>query len=127
MLESLPGGAAGFEPVLVYGPEPQRVIMTCLELGVVQAGTRRAVDRMVENGETGLLLDMLERVPADRPAVSELRSWVLSKSTVSRVLAIEPVDTDTLARLVKGVRASSRLARCSMPSRPRRSGRCARG
>ncbi len=103
MLESLPGGAADFEPVLVYGPEPQRVIMTCLELGVVQAGTRRAVDRMVENRETGLLLDLLERVPADKPAVSELRGWVLSRSTVSRVLAIEPIDLDTLARLVKGV------------------------
>ena len=103
MLESLPGGAADFEPVLVYGPEPQRIIMTCLELGVVQAGTRRAVDRMVENRETGLLLDLLERVPADKPAVSELRGWVLSRSTVSRVLAIEPIDIDTLARLVKGV------------------------
>jgi hypothetical protein len=58
---------------------------------------------MVENRETGLLLELLERVPADRPAVSELRGWVLSKSTVSRVLAIEPIDIDTLARLVKGV------------------------
>ena len=103
MLESLPGGAADFEPVLVYAPEPQRVIMTCLELGVVQAGTRRAVDKMVEKGETGLLLDMLERVSADRPAVSELRGWVISRSTVSRVLAIEPVDMETLGRLVKGV------------------------
>jgi len=69
----------------------------------VQAGTRRAVDRMVESRETGWLLDLLERVPADRPAVSELRGWVLSRSTVSRVLAIEPIDIDTLARLVKGV------------------------
>lgn len=103
MLESLPGGAADFEPVLVYGPEPQRIIMTSLELDVVQAGTRRAVDRMVENRETALLLDLLERMPADKPTVAELRGWVISKSTLSRVLAIEPIDLDTLARLVKGV------------------------
>ncbi len=103
MLESLPGGAADFEPVLVYGPEPQRIIMTCLELGVVQAGSRRAVDRMVESGQTGMLLDMLDRVNADNPVVPELKEAVFNRSTVIRVLSLEPVDLDTVARLVKGV------------------------
>jgi hypothetical protein len=103
MLESLPGGAADFEPVLVYGPEPQRIIMTCLELGVVQAGTRRAVDRMVEDGHTGLLLDMLERVSAENPVVPELKEAVFTRSTVGRILAIQPVDLETVGRLVKGV------------------------
>ncbi len=101
-LEQLPGGEADFEPVLVYGPEPQRVVMTSLELGIVQAGTRRALDRMIEGGETGLLLDLLDRIPGDEPHVAELRGWVYSRSTVARVLNIEPVDLDALARLVKG-------------------------
>lgn len=103
MLESLPGGAADFEPVLVYGPEPQRIIMTCLELGVVQSGTRRALDRMVEAGETGLLVEMLDRVRADNPVVPELREAIFNPSTISRVLALEPVDLETLSRLVREV------------------------
>lgn len=102
-LEQLPAGESDFEPVLVYGPEPQRIIMTCLELGVVQAGTRRAVDRVIEKGETGLLLDLLDRLPSDDPVGAELKGWVWTSGTMSRVLALEPVDLDTLARLSQRV------------------------
>lgn len=102
-LESLPGGAADFEPVLVYGPEPPRIIATSIELGLVQAGTRRAVDRMVEAGEAGLLLDLLDRMPADDASVREILGWLRSPEMVQRLLGTEPVDLDTLARITPHV------------------------
>lgn len=103
LLDQLPSGSGDFEPMLVYGPEPQRIIHTCVELGLVQAGTRRAVDRMVEQGETGYLLDLLDRLPADDPVGTELRQMVYQPAVVSRVLSFEPVDLDTLGRLVPHV------------------------
>ncbi|MCU0621536.1 MAG: hypothetical protein MUC69_08545, partial [Gemmatimonadales bacterium] len=102
-LESLPGGTADFEPVLVYGPEPPRIIATSIELGLVQAGTRRAVDRMVAAGEAGLLLDLLDRMPADDAAVREILGWLHSPDMVQRLLGTEPVDLDTLARITPHV------------------------
>jgi hypothetical protein len=102
VLEALPGAERDAEDVLVYGPEPQRIILTSLELGLVQAGTRRAVDRMIERGETGLLLDLLERLPAD-PGAGEIRAWVHAPGTVRRLLAVEPPDLETLARLLPAV------------------------
>ena len=103
VLESLPAAERDVEPVLVYAPEPQRIILTSLELGLVQAGTRRAVDRMVERGETGLLLDLLERLPADDPGAVEIRGWVHTPGTVRRLLAFEPPELETLARILPAI------------------------
>jgi hypothetical protein len=100
VLEALPGAERDAEAVLVYGPEPQRIILTSLELGLVQAGTRRAVDRMIERGETGLLLDLLERLPATDPGATEIRGWVHAPGTVRRLLAFEPPELETLARVL---------------------------
>ena len=100
VLESLPGAERDLDPVLVYAPEPQRIILTSLELGLVQAGTRRAVDRMVERGEAGLLLDLLERLPPDDAGAVEIRGWVRTPGTVRRLLAFEPPELDTLARIL---------------------------
>jgi hypothetical protein len=103
VLETLPGAERDPEPVLVYAPEPQRIILTSLELGLVQAGTRRAVERMVERGETGLLLDLLERLPADHAGAGEIRGWVHTPGTVRRLLAFEPPELETLGRILPGI------------------------
>lgn len=96
-----------FEPVLVYGPEPQRILLMSFELGVMDAGTRRAVDRMVEQHQCGLLLDLLERTPPDDPVGIEIKRRVYSKHTVTRLLGEEPVDLPTLGRLVGRVGAEA--------------------
>jgi hypothetical protein len=95
--------APSFEPVLVYGPEPQRLLLMSFELGVMEAGTRRSVDQLVEQRQTGLLLDLLERTPPEDPVGTEIRTRVYSRHTVARVLREEPVDLATLERLVARV------------------------
>lgn len=96
--------APSFEPVLVYGPEPQRLLLMSFELGVMEAGTRRAVDTLVEQRQTGMLLDLLERTPPDDGVGLEIRTRVFSRHTVARVLREEPVDLPTLERLIARVK-----------------------
>lgn len=94
---------ASFEPVLVYGPEPQRMLLMSFELGVMEAGTRRAVDTLVEQRQCGLLLDMLDRTPPEDSVGMEIRARVFTRHTVARVLKEEPVDLPTVQRLVQRV------------------------
>lgn len=93
-----------FEPVLVYGPEPQRMLLMSFELGVMEAGTRRAVDTLVEQRQCGMLLDLLDRTPPEDTVGIEIRTRVYSRHTVARVLREEPVDLPTLERLVARVK-----------------------
>lgn len=88
------------DPVFVYGTEPERLIRMSLELGVLEAGTRRAVDLMVERGQVAALLDLLEDLRSDDPVGADLRRMAFSPFTVNRLLNSEPVDWDVLVRLV---------------------------
>jgi len=99
-LSLLPPAPSEHDPVLVYGCEPQRMLMMSVELGEVGPGTRRAVERFVGTRQVGPLLDLLDRVPASDPVVQELRRLVHSRFVVQGVLSAQPVDCDTLARLV---------------------------
>ncbi|MGH7701484.1 MAG: HEAT repeat domain-containing protein, partial [Gemmatimonadales bacterium] len=107
-LEHLPSAPLfGGDAVVVYGCEPQRVLLMSLELGVVEVGTRQAVDRMLQEGETALLLDLLERVPEHDPVGQELRVRVYNRHTVQMVLSTDPIDLALLSRLVPHAGADS--------------------
>ena len=86
--------------IQAYPAEPERVIDLSLALGVCEAATLRAADRIVAAGRTGFLLDRLGSRPADDHAAAGLRRRVYSRSTVLRVLGDAPLDLDLLDRLI---------------------------
>lgn len=98
--ENLPSPTArSDDPLPVYAPEPERIIRLSLDLGVVEVGTRRALDRMIGEEKIAPLLDLLDEVPESNIVGRDLRKLAYSKHTVSLVLSTEPIDYDLLARL----------------------------
>ena len=98
--ENLPAAAPrSDDPMAVYAPEPERVIRLSIALGVVEVGTRRALDRMVADGKIAALLDLLDAVPEADQVGGDLRKLAYSRHTVSLVLSADPIDYDLLARL----------------------------
>lgn len=98
--ENLPHVAASSDdPVPVYASDPDRIIRMSIELAVVELGTRRAVDKMVETDRIGELLDLLEGLPANDLTARDLRKLVYSRHTIRRVLNNDPIDYALLARL----------------------------
>jgi hypothetical protein len=85
--------------VLVYAPEPERIILMSIESGIVEAGTLRAVDWMMAKGQIDQLLLMLENL-VDDPVAKVLHDRVYHPRTVSVLLASEPIGLDTLDRLI---------------------------
>jgi hypothetical protein len=101
MLDELPRAApSAGEPVRAYAAEPERIIMMSLELGVVEAGTLASADWLLGEGRIAQLLDLLDPVPMGDGVANALRERVFSRHTVALVLSREPVDLDTLLRLV---------------------------
>jgi hypothetical protein len=109
-LEEAPGESPTYEnlphvnpssddPVPVYASDPDRVIRMSIELAVVELGTRRAIDKMVETDRIAELLDLLEGLPANDLIARDLRKLVYSRHTIRRVLNNDPIDYDLLARL----------------------------
>ena len=85
--------------VWVYAPEPERIILMSIEAGILEAGTLRAVDWMMARGDIDQLLFMLEDLEDD-PVAKVIRDRVYHPRTVSVLLAKEPIDLDTLGRLI---------------------------
>lgn len=85
--------------VWVYPPEPERIILMSIESGILEAGTLRAVDWMMARGDIDQLLIMLEDL-VDDPVAAVIRDRVYHPRTVSVLLAAEPIDLDTLSRLI---------------------------
>lgn len=85
--------------VWVYAPEPERILLMSIESGIIEAGTLRAVDWMMARGDIDQLLLMLEDL-VDDPVAAVVRDRVYHPRTVSVLLAAEPIDLETLSRLI---------------------------
>jgi len=85
--------------VWVYPPEPERIILMSIESGILEAGTLRAVDWMMARGDIDQLFLMLEDL-VDDPVAAVIRDRVFHPRTVSVLLAAEPIDLETLGRLI---------------------------
>jgi len=81
--------------------EPERLLQTGLEVGVIGPGVWRALARLLEENRIGTLVDVLEQAP---PAVAgEVRPlWerVTDPALVQRITAPEPPDFATLDRIL---------------------------
>ena len=85
--------------VWAYAPEPERILLMSIESGILEAGTLRAVDWMMARGGIDQLLGMLEDLEDD-PVAKVLRDRVYHPRTVSVLLAADPIDLDTLSRII---------------------------
>jgi hypothetical protein len=92
----------GDDPVPVYASDPDRIIRMSIELSVVELGTRRAVDRMIETNRIVELLDLVEALPANDLIARDLRKLIYARHTIRKVLSAEHIDYDLLARLAPG-------------------------
>ncbi len=98
--DNLPHAApSSDDPVPVYASDPDRVIRMSIELAVVELGTRRAIDRMIETDRIGELLDLLEGLPENDLIARDLRKLVYSRHSIRRVLNNEPINYELLGRL----------------------------
>jgi hypothetical protein len=94
------GGLDLTDPARVYAADPERIVQLSVELGMVEAPTLRAADRLVLEGRIGTLLDILDAAPDDAPVARTLRARVCRESTVRLLLGADSVDLDALARVV---------------------------
>ncbi len=85
--------------VWVYPPEPERILLMSIESGILEAGTLRAVDFMMAKGQTDQLLMMLEDLEDD-PVAKVIHDRVFHPRTVSVLLSTDPIDINTLSRLI---------------------------
>ncbi|MEO8031729.1 MAG: hypothetical protein ABJC74_10280 [Gemmatimonadota bacterium] len=101
--EDLPRQApSSDDPTPVYASDPDRIIRMSIELLVVELGTRRAVDRMIETDRIGELLDLVEALPVNDLIARDLRKLIYARHTIRKVLGNDPIDYDLLARLAPG-------------------------
>lgn len=83
-----------------HAAEPLRLVQTGFEVGALGPVAWRAVERLLEEGRTGALLDVLERAPTGAGSVAEAWARVISPAGVKRVVTADPPDFATLDRLL---------------------------
>lgn len=96
-----PEPRAPLERGLVFKAEPRRIVETALEIGSGGPLLLRAVDRALEEGDLGPVLDALESAPDGGGQVgAALWQRVTSPGVVSRLVEAEPVNFVALDRLL---------------------------
>lgn len=105
-----------------HTPEPERVLKLALESGIAEAGTRGAADRMIARKQVGALLALLDTVPRNDAVATTLRQRLYHPQSVRAILAAQPVDLDSLDRLIPdaGLEAAPVLLDALADSRERR-------
>jgi hypothetical protein len=83
-----------------HAAEPLRLVQTGFEVGALGTMAWRAFERLLDEGRTGALLDVLERAPTGAGSVTEAWERVVSPGTVQRLVTMEPPDFATLDRLL---------------------------
>ncbi|HYT72118.1 MAG TPA: hypothetical protein VEK78_12100 [Gemmatimonadales bacterium] len=83
-----------------YSAEPDRVVAMALEVESVGPRALLAVDRMVEDGRLGQVLDALDQLPTTHAAAGVVWERIVTEDIVRRVVTAEPVDFKVLERLV---------------------------
>lgn len=109
MARAAPASEAAGEQV--RDPVGQQVVPMCLEMDAVGPVLWRAVNQMMERGELALLLGILEGAPPGSRAAEEVWRHVGTLDQLRRLLAEEPVDFDSLDRILakKGLGAAAPL------------------
>lgn len=99
LLESLSrlDGAGG---VAAPGAEGRRVVAMALETDATGDHLAEALDRMLEEGELGALLDLLAEGPEAPAARAQVRAHLASPGVVRAALLEEPVDAAEAGRLL---------------------------
>ena len=90
----------GTVAVSTHDPEPLRLVQMALELGVVGPVFERAAEVVLEQGEVGALVSMLVETAADSPPSAALWQRLATKENLLRLLSTEPVDFETLNRIL---------------------------
>ncbi len=109
-------------PPARHTPEPDRVLKLALESGIAETGTRGAADRMIARKQVAALLALLDTVPRSDPVAAALRERLYQPQSVRAILSAQPVDLDSLDRLIPdaGLQAAPVLFDALADSRERR-------
>lgn len=86
--------------------EPERVVRMGLEVGTGGPLVLEAVDGMLESGQLGTLLGLLD-APDTNPAAAAIWDHLLDAPTLRRLLLEEPVDHSACARVLARVGLAS--------------------
>jgi hypothetical protein len=105
-----------------HTPEPERVLKLALESGIAEIGTRGAADRMIARKQVAALLALLDTVPRTDAVAATVRQRLFQPQSVRAILAAQPVDLDSLDRLIPdaGLAAAPVLLDALADSRERR-------
>jgi hypothetical protein len=91
-----------------FKAEPRRIVETALEIGSSGAMLGRAIDRAIDSGELGSVLDALETAPeGGGQAGAALWQRITSPAVVSRMVGTEPVNFAALDRLLPRLSAAA--------------------
>ncbi len=103
-------------------PEPDRVLKLALESGIAESGTQLAADRMIARRQVAGLLALLDTVPRGDSVAAALRQRLFHPQSVRSLLGAQPVDLDSLDRLIPqaGLDAAPVLLDALADSRERR-------
>lgn len=82
--------------------EPERVVRMSLEVGVTGPLVLEAVDGMIESGQLGTLLGLVD-VPETNPAAAATWAHLIDPATLRRLLLEEPVDHGACTRILARV------------------------
>jgi hypothetical protein len=86
-----------------HATEPERIVAMALELETIGPRVLEAADRALADGRLGQLLDALSAVPDSQGTAAAVWERVARVDTVRQLLAQEPVDFQTLERVVPRV------------------------
>jgi hypothetical protein len=81
-------------------PEPLRIVGMAIEMGAVCPSFVDSVSAVLKDGNLRLLVNMAAASPANNPAVSLLWEQLATKENVLGLLRSEPVDAETLTRIL---------------------------
>ena len=85
---------------LGVGCEPERLVAMGLEVGVLGDQVQRAVDQILEAGQSAKLIDMLERAPAGSAIAPTLWQQIATMDRVHQLLHADRIDFAMLDRVV---------------------------
>jgi hypothetical protein len=103
MASAAPVAGAGAAAEASHAAEPLRLVQTGFEVGTLGPVAWRAVERLLDEGRTGALLDVLERTPPDAGPAADVWDRVAGPAAVARLVATEPPDFATLDRVLPRV------------------------
>jgi hypothetical protein len=108
-LQRMSAAAPALNPAAAnHDVEPERLVQTGVELGVLSAAVWRAVQRLLDENRITALVDVLDRAPAPAsPVVAPVWDRITTPELVHRITAAEPPDFTTLDRIVPRLPAAA--------------------